>query len=98
MSEVIYNPESLAIQRREMATDFNKYKKEIGEILQRKAFDIIKIKSEVKTWKEAEVRWQITKDGQQWLLLDNKCKGLIELIRSLKTEIDIKNSEAYSMY
>lgn len=98
MTEIIINPEQLAIQRRKMAVEFNSDKKEIGKILQRKAFNIIEIKSEVKTWKEAEALWLVTEDGQKWLELDYKCKGLIELMRSIKTEIDIKNNEAFGTY
>ena len=94
----ILNPESLAIQRREMATAYNEYKKETGEILKRKAFEIIRIKADVKTWKEAEATFDITDDGQKLIELDMKCKGLIELMRSLKTEIDIKNNEAFGTY
>ncbi len=93
-----YTHEQLATRRRKLAQEYNRDKKEIGEILQRKAFEIIKIKAEVKTWKEAEIIWQTSEDGQKWLLLDNKCKGLIELIRSMKSEIDIKQSEAYNQY
>lgn len=93
-----YTPEELATRRRKLAQEYNEDKKEIGRILQRKAFDIIKIKIDVKTWKEAEMVWQTSEDGQKWLMLDNKCKGLIELIRSLKTEVDIQNNQAFGQY
>ena len=93
-----HTPRQLAIKRRKLAQEYNRDKKEIGEILQRKAYNIIKIKIDVKTWKEAEMIWQTTEDGQKWLLLDNKCKGLIELIRSMKTEVDILNNESFGQY
>ncbi len=93
-----YTPSELANKRRKLAQEFNEDKKEIGAILGRKAFAIIDIKKDVKTWKEAEMLWQVTDDGQKWLILDNKCKGLIELIRSMKTEVDILNNESFNQY
>lgn len=93
-----YSPQELAIKRRKLAQEFNQDKKEIGAILGRKAFDIIELKKVSKTWKEAESLWAVTEDGQRFLMLDYKCKGLIELIRSMKTEIDIKNNEAFGQY
>jgi len=93
-----YTPTELAIRRRKLSQEFNQDKKEIGEILQRKAFDMIELKKEIKTWKEVEIIWQTTEDGQRWLMLDNKCKGLIELIRSMKTEVDCLNNESHNMY
>lgn len=93
-----YTPEELAIKRRKLAQEYSRDKREIGFILRRKATDIIRIKSEVGTWKEAEYLWSATDDGQKFLELDFKCKGLIELIRSLKTEVDVKNNEAFGQY
>ena len=93
-----YTPGELANRRRKLDEECNKDKKEIGEILGRKAFDMIELKKTIKTWKEVEIVWQTSEDGQRWLMLDSKCKGLIELIRSMKTEIDIKNNESFGQY
>lgn len=91
-------PRQLAIRRRELAVDFRDNCVRIGEIKQAKAFEIIKIRADVKSDAQAERIWETTDMGQEELKLTYKNKGLIELIRSLKTEIDIKNNEAFGTY
>jgi hypothetical protein len=72
--------------------------KQLGEIRKRKAFKIIELLGEHKTVSKAELYWQTTEDGQKEIELTMVSKGLIELIRSIKTEVEIKQSEAYNQY
>ena len=97
MTEEI-TPMQLAVRRRELAVDFKENCERLGEIKQEKAFEIIKIRADVNSDAQAERIWETTELGQEELKLTFKNKGLIELIRSLKTEIDIKNNEAFGTY
>ena len=91
-------PEQLAIRRRELATDYNSKMKELGDIRKRKAFKIIELLGEHKTANKAEMYWAITEDGQKETELTMYCRGLIELMRAAKTEIDIKHAESFGQY
>lgn len=98
MSEEIKNPEYLAVRRRQLAQEYNRNMKELGEIKKRKAFKLIELMADHKTVSKAELYFNITEDGQREISLTMECKGIIELVRSLKTEIDIKNNEAFNQY
>lgn len=91
-------PEQLAIRRRELATDYNSKMKELGEIKKRKAFKMIELLGEHKTANKAEMYWATTEDGQRETELTMYCKGLLELMRAAKTEIDIKHAESFGQY
>jgi len=98
MTTPITSPEQLAVKRRQLSQDFNEKMKQLGEIRKRKAFKIIELLGEHKTVSKAELYWQTTEDGQKEIELTMVSKGLIELIRSIKTEVEIKQSEAYNQY
>jgi hypothetical protein len=91
-------PEQLAVKRRQLAQDYNEKMKELGEIKKRKSLEIIKLLGEHKTVSRAELFYSATPDGQKEIEITMYCKGLIELIRSLKTEVDIKNNESFGQY
>ena len=42
--------------------------------------------------------YDITEDGQKYIELEMYCRGLLELMRSIKTEVDIANNEAFNNY
>jgi len=92
--------EELSITRRKLAQEYRRDLEELAEIQKRKAFKIIELRAEkdIKSDKQAERLFATTEDGQRELELHFKAKGMIELIRCLKTEIDIKNSEAFNQY
>ena len=71
---------------------------ELAEIRKRKAFEIIKLLDAHKTVAKAELYYQATEDGQKEIELVMYCRGLIELMRSVKTEIEILNVESYNKY
>lgn len=98
MTEPIVSPEALAIRRRELGVEYNKNCIRLGEIKMKKAFRIIEIRATVKSDTQAERIWQTEDMGQEELKLTYENKGLLELMRAAKTEIDIKNNEAFGNY
>ena len=93
-----YTPEQLATKRRQLAQDYNEKMKELAEIRKLKSFEIIKLLAVHKTLSKAELFWSATEKGQKEIEIELYCRGLIELIRSLKTECDIKNAESFNQY
>ena len=93
-----YTPLQLSEKRRKLALEYNANMKRIGELKQNKAFEIIKLLAEHKTASKSELFYNVTKDGQEMLKLEMCSKGLLELMRSIKTEVDIKNNEAFGQY
>ena len=91
-------PQQLATRRRELAMEYRDKMKELGKIKKKKALEIIKLRVNTKTNIEAERAWQATEDGQKEIEIDYYCRGLLELIRSVKTEIEILQAEAYNQY
>lgn len=91
-------PQELAIKRRKLSLEYREKMTELAEIQKRKAFKIIELMAEHKTVSKAELYWDITDDGQKEIELTMYLRGLLELIRALKTEIDIKNNEAFGQY
>lgn len=70
----------------------------LAEIKKRKAFKIIELMAEHGTKSKAEAYFEITDDGQEELALTYEARGLLELMRSVKTEIDIMNNESFNQY
>ena len=93
-----YTPEQLAIKRRQLAQDYNNKMKELAEIRKKKSFKIIELIGEHKTISKAELFYSATDEGQKEIELELYCRGLLELMRSIKTEVDIKNAEAFNQY
>jgi len=88
----------LAIKRRNLAIDYRNKTQELGELKKKKAFKIIELMAEYKTASKAEAYYAVTDEGQRELELTFYLKGLIELMRSIKTEVDIKNNESFGQY
>ena len=86
------SPQQLAIRRRELATEYNEKMKELAEIKKQKAFKIIELLSTHKTINKSELYFSATKEGQKEIELEMMCKGLLELCRAVKTEIEVKNN------
>jgi len=93
-----YTPEKLAIRRRELAIEYKEKMSELAEIKKKKAFKIIELMAEHGTKSKAEVYFEVTDEGQKELEITYYSKGLLELMRSIKTEVDIKNNEAFGRY
>jgi len=93
-----YTPTELAEKRRKLAQEYNEKMKELSEIKKRKVFAIIELLPTNKSINKAELMWSATEDGQKEIELEYYCKGLIELMRSIKTECDLKNAEAFGQY
>jgi hypothetical protein len=96
MTEI--SPMELAVKRRKLSQDYNEKMKELAQIKKDKALKIISLLPENKTVSRAELIFSGTPEGQREIELTYYCKGLIELIRSLKTEVDIKNAESWGQY
>ena len=92
------HPQKLATRRRELAQEYKAKMEELAAIRKRKALEIIKLLDEHKSVAKAELFYQATPDGQKEIEITLYCRGLIELIRSAKTEIDILQSEAFNQY
>ena len=69
--------------------------KELVEIKQRKALKMIELMAEHGTKAKAEVYWDATEDGLKEIKLNLYSKGLLELVRATKTEIEILQAQAY---
>ena len=93
-----YTPQELATKRRNLALDYKSKMLELSDLKKRKAIKIIELLGEHKTASKAELYYNATDDGQKMLEIEYYCKGLLELMRSIKTEVDIKQSEAFGQY
>jgi len=93
-----YTPLQLSEKRRKLAQTYNEKMKELAEIKKRKAFDIIRLMAEHKTANKAEIYYNATEDGQKELAITYEARGILELCRAIKTEVDIKNNEAFGQY
>lgn len=91
-------PQELATKRRQLAQEYKEKMTEIGEIQKRKALKIIELMAEHGSKAKAEVYFNATEDGQKEIELTMYCRGLLELMRSIKTEVDIMNNEAFGQY
>lgn len=93
-----YTPLELAQKRRKLALEYKEKMNELAELKKKKAFKIIELLGEHKTASRAELYFNTTEEGQKIIELEFYCKGLLELMRSVKTECDLKNAEAYGQY
>ena len=91
-------PQELATKRRKLAQEYNEKCKELAELKKKKALEVINLLAEHKTINKAELYFSATEDGQREIELTMYCKGLLELMRAVKTEVDIMQGEAYSQY
>jgi len=96
MTELTF--EELATKRRQLAQEYNRDMKELAELKKKRAFKIIELMAIHKTKAKAEVYYEATPEGQKELEITYKCRGLLELMRALKSEIDIKSAEAFGQY
>jgi len=71
---------------------------ELAEIQKKKALKLIELMAEHGSKAKAEVYYNATPEGQKEIEITYYCKGLLELMRSVKTECDIKNNEAFNQY
>lgn len=93
-----YTPAQLAEKRRNLALDYREKMKELADLKKKKAIKIIELLGEHKTATKAELYYNATDEGQRMIELEYYCKSLIELMRSVKTECDLKGAEAFGQY
>ena len=91
-------PQNLAIRRRELAQEYKSKMEELAEIKKRKAIKVIELLGEHKTVAKAKLYYEATEDGQKEIEIELYSRGLLELMRSVKTEIEILNAEAHNNY
>lgn len=96
--EELITPQTLAIRRRQLAMEYKDNMLKLSEIQKRKAFKIIELMAEHKTVSKAELYWNITDDGQKEIELTMMCRGLLELMRSVKSELEVKFGEGYGQF
>lgn len=89
------DPRELAVKRRKLAQEYNEIQKQLGEIKKKKAFTIIELMAEHGSKAKAEVYFEATEEGQKELELTYQGRGLLELMRAVKSEIEIKNNEMW---
>ena len=90
--------EYLAMKRRKLALEYKAKMQELATIKMNKAIKIIELLDEHKTASKAELYFAATEEGQKEIEITMYCKGMLELMRSLKTEIDIKINESYGNF
>ena len=93
-----YTPLELATKRRKLAQEYKLKMQELAEIKKKKVFKIIELLAEHNTMSKAELYFQATPEGQKELELIYYTKGLIETMRSVKTEVEMKSAEAMGQY
>ena len=93
-----YSPQILATKRRKLALEYKKKMEELAEIRKRKVFEIIKLLGEHKSINKAELYYSATEDGQKEIEITLYCKGLLETMRAVKTEVEILQSESFNQY
>lgn len=93
-----YTPHDLAVKRRKLALEYKDKMKQLAEIKKKKALAILEILPNAKSIKHAEMIYDCSEDGQEELELTYYLKGLIEVMRSLKTEIDVAQGESYGQF
>ena len=92
------SPQQLAIRRRELSVEYKENMKELAEIQKRKAFKIIELMAEHKTVSKAELYWNTTEDGQREIELVMISRGLLELMRAVKSELEVKQAEGWGNF
>ena len=93
-----YTPQQLAVKRRKLSLEYNENMKKLAGIKKEKALKIIKLMAEHGSVAKAERYFSATEMGQKEIELEYYCKGLIELMRAVKSEIEMKAAEAYGSY
>ena len=93
-----YTPQELATKRRKLAQEYNEKMKELASLKKKKAFTIIELMGEHKSVSKAEKYYDITEDGQKYIEIEMYSRGLLELMRSIKTEVDIKVNESFGNF
>lgn len=93
-----YTPQDLATKRRKLALEYKEKMKELGEIKKRRAFEILRLLAEWGSMPKADAHYATTPDGQKMIELEFYCRGLLETMRAVKTEVDIMQSEAFNQY
>ena len=93
-----YTHRELAEKRRKLAQEYKAKMTELAEIKKGKALKIIELLGEHKTISKAELYFSATEAGQKEIEIEYYCKGILELMRAVKTEVDIKNAEAFGSY
>lgn len=93
-----YTPQILAEKRRMLALEYRKKLMELAEIKKVKPRELILLMAEHGSKAKAEVYWSATDKGQEEIVLEFTCRGLLETMRALKTECDLKNNEAFGTY
>jgi len=91
-------PDVLAHNMRVMATDYNKQMIRIGELQKDRAMKLIPLMAEHGTKAKAEIYYNASPEGQELLGLSYQSKGLLELKRAVKAEIDNINSEQFGRF
>lgn len=91
-------PIQLATRRRELAIEYKNKLMELGEIKKRRAFEILKLLAEWGSMPKADAHYATTPDGQKMIELEFYCRGLLETMRAVKTEVDILQSESFNQY
>lgn len=90
-----YTAQELATKRRMLALDYKKQMKELSDIRKRKVFEIIKLLAEHKTLNKAQLYWSATEDGQKEIELELYCRGLLETMRAVKSEVEVMQIERW---
>lgn len=72
----------------EMALEVSNLLKEMSNIQIEKSSSILFLKSEVKTWREADLKWACTIKGKREIELEYMLKGYKERMSALRNKIN----------
>ena len=92
------NHTELVIQHTQYAREYNEMQIELANIKKKKPLVIIPLMAEHGSKAKAEVYYSATEDGQRELELTYLSKGVLELKRAIKTELEVKKNESWGNY
>jgi hypothetical protein len=93
-----YTPLELSIKRRKLALEYSQKMKQLAGLKKKRALDILPLIAEHKSVAKADRYYDATEDGQKIIELEYYTKGLIETMRAVKTEVELKQAEAFGQY
>lgn len=89
------NVDEIAYRRTRLASDYSGIMKQLSQLKKGKAIKLIPLMAEHGSKAKAEVYYDATEEGQKEIELTYLSRGILEEIRSLKSQIDLINAEQY---
>ena len=86
-------PNEIVAERLQLARNYQDNQNLLASIRMRKATDMIRLVDEHKSVAKAKLYYEATQDGQDEIRIEHVCRGQLEIMRSIKSEMDAVQSE-----